>query len=64
MSRHERPSGQTSGTADRAARDLHPPVQVIHLGALAAQVSAERERHQAGHTAVPLRNAPDLRRAR
>jgi quercetin dioxygenase-like cupin family protein len=61
MSTYERELGHTSGTADRAARDLQAPVQVIHLGDLAAQVAAERERRNAGHTAYTLRNADDLR---
>lgn len=61
MNTDEREPGHTSGTADRAARDLHAPVQVIHLGELAAQVAAERERRNADHTAYTLRNVPDLR---
>jgi quercetin dioxygenase-like cupin family protein len=61
MSTYDRAPGHTSGTADRAARDLHPPVQVIHLGELAVQVAAERERHNADHTAYTLRNAVALR---
>jgi quercetin dioxygenase-like cupin family protein len=61
MSTDEREPGHTSGTDERAARDLHAPVQVIHLGELATQVAAERERHNADHTAYTLRNAADLR---
>ncbi len=61
MSTTDREPGHTSGTADRAARDLQLPVQLIHLDDLAAQVAAERAQHDADHTAYTLRNAVALR---
>jgi quercetin dioxygenase-like cupin family protein len=61
MSTDEHEPGHTSGTDERAPRDLHAPDQVLHLGDLATQVAAERERHHADHTAYTLRNAADLR---
>jgi quercetin dioxygenase-like cupin family protein len=61
MSTDEHEPGHTSGTDERAPRDLHAPVQVIHLGELTAQVAAERKRRNADHTAYTLRNGADLR---
>jgi quercetin dioxygenase-like cupin family protein len=61
MSESEHAPGHTTGTAKRAPRNVHPPIQLIHLGELAAQVGAERERHNADHTAYTLRNAAALR---
>jgi quercetin dioxygenase-like cupin family protein len=61
MNEHEREPGRTSGTTERAARDVHPPIQLIHLTDLAAQVTAEREQHNADHTAYTVRNAVALR---
>ncbi len=58
MSEHE--PGHTSGTADRAPRDLHPPVQLIHLGDLATQVTAELAQRDIDHTAYTIRNATAL----
>ncbi len=59
MNEHE--PGHTTGTGERAPRDVHTPVQLIHLGEMAAQVGAERQRRNADHTAYTLRNAIALR---
>ena len=58
---HEREPGHTSGTAERASRDVHPPVQLIHLGEMVAELQAEREGRHLDHSAITLRNAIALR---
>jgi quercetin dioxygenase-like cupin family protein len=60
-SEHEHEPGHTSGTAERAARDLHPPIQLIHLGEMVAELQAERERRNLDHSAYTLRNGIALR---
>ena len=59
MNEHE--PGHTSGTADRAPRDLRAPIQLIHLGDLAAQIMAELAQHDTDHTAYTIGNAAALR---
>jgi quercetin dioxygenase-like cupin family protein len=61
MSEHEREPGHTSGTAERAARNVQAPVQLIHLDEVAAQVRAEQDRRDVDHAAYTLRNTVDLR---
>ena len=61
MSERQREPGHTSGTAERAARDVQAPVQLIHLNDVAAQMRAERDSRDADHTAYTLRNAAALR---
>lgn len=61
MSEQQREPGYTSGTAERAARNVQAPVQLIHLGEVAAQVRAEQDRRGVDHTAYTLRNSPALR---
>ncbi len=61
MHESEHTAGHTTGSDERTARELHSPVQVIHLPDLIAQVTAERERHNSDHTAYTLRNAAALR---
>ena len=61
MSDHDREPGYTSGTTERAARNVQAPVQLIHLNEMAAQVRAEQDRRDVDHTAYTLRNSPALR---
>jgi quercetin dioxygenase-like cupin family protein len=61
MSESEHEPGYTTGTDKRAPRAVHPPIQLIHLGELAAQVGSERQRRNVDHTAYTLRNAAALR---
>jgi len=61
MSEHEREPGQTSGTSERAARNVQAPVQLIHLAEVAAEVREERLRRDVDHTAYTLRNMAALR---
>ena len=61
MNENDRQPGYTTGTDEREARDVHPPVQLIHLSDIIAQVRAERERRGLDHTAYTVRNAIALR---
>jgi len=61
MSERQREPGHTSGTTERAARDVQAPVQLIHLNEVAAQVRAERDQRDLDHTAYTLRNTAALR---
>jgi quercetin dioxygenase-like cupin family protein len=61
MNEHDHVPGHTTGTAEREGRAVHPPVQIVHLAALAAEVGAERQRRNLEHTAYTVRNAIALR---
>jgi quercetin dioxygenase-like cupin family protein len=61
MSEQEHIPGHTTGSVERPARDVDPPVQVTDLGTLAAQVTAERARHDVDYRAYTLRHAAGLR---